>query len=120
MRDILGDIAGGGHTLAEIELGTLARSAGLGAPHRQRLRREPGGKVRWLDAEFDLPDGTVLVVEIDGAAHMQVESWLDDTDRQNEVVIGGAPVLRFPSLTIRLDPSRVVDQLRRMRVAHAR
>jgi hypothetical protein len=119
MRTILGDIAGGGHTLAEIELGGLAQRAGLLPPRRQRLRREPGGKVRWLDAEFDLPDGTALVVEVDGAAHTQVESWLDDSDRQNEIVIGGQPVLRFPSLTVRLNEQRVIDQLRRMRVAHS-
>jgi hypothetical protein len=118
MREILGDIGGGGHTLAEIELGKLACKAGLPAPRRQGLRREDSGKVRWLDAEFDLPDGTVLVVEVDGAAHMQVESWLDDTDRQNEIVIGRQPVLRFPSLVIRLNEQRVVDQLLRMRLAH--
>jgi hypothetical protein len=118
MRAILGDIGGGGHTLAEIDLGPLARRAGLPAPRRQRLRRESGGKVRWLDVEFDLPDGTVLVVEVDGAVHIQPESWWDDADRQNEVVIGGQPVLRFPSLIIRLTEQRVVDQLRRMRVAH--
>ena len=119
MRDILGDIGGGGHTLAEIELGTLARKADLPPPRRQRLRREHGGKLRWLDAEFDLPDGTVLVVEVDGAAHTQIESWVDDSDRQNEIVIGGRPVLRFPSLTIRLNERRVIDQLHRMRLAHS-
>lgn len=118
MREILGDSAGGGHTLAEIELGRLARKAGLAAPRRQQLRREANGKVRWLDAEFDLPDGTVLVVEIDGAVHILPESWWDDADRQNEVVIGKQPVLRFPSLTVRLNEQRVIDQLRRMRVAH--
>ena len=118
MRAILGDIGGGGHTLAEIDLGPLAARAGLPAPHRQALRREPGGRVRYLDAEFDLPDSTVLAVEIDGAVHLKPESWWADTERQNEVVIGGSPMLRFPSLTLRLEPTRVVDQLRRMRLAH--
>ena len=33
--------------------------------------------------------------------------------RQNEVVIGGTPVLRFPSVVVRHEPWRVVDQLRR-------
>jgi hypothetical protein len=120
MRDILGDIGGGGHTLAEIDLAPLAHRAGLPPPRRQVLRREGNGKVRWLDATFDLPDGAVLVVEIDGAVHIQPDSWWDDADRQNEVVIGGQPMLRFPSLTVRLNPRRVVDQLRRMRVAHTR
>lgn len=119
MREIVGDIGGGGHTLAEIDLAALARRAGLPPPRRQRLRREASGRVRWVDAEFDLPDGTELVVEVDGSAHMQIDSWLGDSDRQNEIVIGGRPVLRFPSITIRLDAQRVVDQLRRMLHAHS-
>lgn len=120
MRTVLGDISGGGHTLAEIDLGPLARRAGLQPPRRQCLRPEPNGKVRYVDAEFDLPDGTALVVEVDGAVHLQPESWWSDTERQNELVIGRRPVLRFPSLTIRLNPETVVDQLRRMRLAHTR
>jgi hypothetical protein len=120
MRNVLGDIGGGGHTLAELDLGGLARRAGLPAPRRQALRREPSGRVRYVDAEFDLPDGTVLAVEVDGAIHLQPESWWDDSDRQNEIVIGGRPMLRFPSLTLRLDEIRVIDQLRRMRLAHVR
>jgi hypothetical protein len=118
MRAILDDIAGGGHTLAEIGLGRLAAKAGLPPPRRQALRKERSGRVRYLDAEFDLPDGAVLAVEVDGRGHMEVEAWLDDSDRQNEVVIGHHLVLRYPSLTIRLNGARVVDQLRRVRLAH--
>jgi hypothetical protein len=118
MRATLGDIGGGGHTLAEIDLGPLAARAGLPAPNRQAVRPEPDGRVRYLDAEFALPDGSVLAVEIDGAVHLQPESWWNDTKRQNEVTIGGRSMLRFPSLTVRLEPMAVVDQLLRMRLAH--
>lgn len=120
MRAILGDIAGGGHTLAEIDLGPLAYRAGLPPPRRQVLRREPNGKIRYIDVEFDLPDGTVLAVEIDGAMHLRPLSWWDDMDRQNEIVIGRRPLLRYASVTVRLDKERVVDQLRRMRLAYTR
>ena len=119
MRAVLGDIAGGAHTLAEIDLGRLARRAGLASPRRQSYRRDPAGGVRYLDAEFDLPDGSVLVVEVDGRGHLEVQKWMDDLGRQNEVVIDGRTVLRFASLTIRLSEHKVVDQLRRMRVAHS-
>jgi hypothetical protein len=118
MRAIIGDIGGGGHTLAEIEFGPLAKRAGLPAPRQQSRRREPDGRYRYLDVELDLPDGTVLVVEIDGLGHIDIENWTDDLDRQNEVVIDGRPVLRFPSMIVRLNGDRVVDQLRRMRLAH--
>jgi hypothetical protein len=118
MRSVLGDIGGGGHTLAEIEFGPLAARAGLPPPQRQRLRADVDGKIRYLDVELELPDRTLLVVEIDGRGHIEVTKWTDDLDRQNEVVIDGHPVLRFPSLIVRLNPDRVVDQLSRMRLAH--
>lgn len=118
MRALLGDIADGAHTLTEVDLGRLASRAGLAAPVRQRSRRDHAGRNRWLDAEFRLPDGDLLVVEVDGRGHMEVENWIADTARDNEVVIDGRIVLRFPSLTVRLDPARVVDQLRRIRLAH--
>ena len=120
MRSVLGDIGGGGHTLAEIELAPLARRAGLPPPRRQVLRRERSGRVRYVDAEFDLPDGTVLVIEIDGAVHLKPLSHWDDLDRQNEIVIAGSPMLRFDSVSVRLDGARVVDQLARMRRRHER
>lgn len=118
IREVLGDIAGGAHTLAEIDLGKLARRAGLDPPRRQSFRRDPDGGARHLDAEFDLPDGSLLVVEVDGRGHLEVRKWMDDLGRQNEVVIDGRTVLRFASLTIRLDEQQVIDQLQRMRLAH--
>lgn len=118
MREILGDISGGGHTLAEIDFGALAERAGFAPPRRQVLRREPSGRVRYLDVELDLPDRTRVVVEIDGAAHQQVLQGSDDMTRQNEIVIHGVPVLRYSSLTVRLDGARVVEQLARMRARH--
>jgi hypothetical protein len=117
MRDVLGDISGGGHTLAEIDLGPLARRAGLAEPRRQAMRREPNGTVRYIDAEFDLPDGTTWPSR-STALHLKPLSWWDDMTRQNELVIGGQPVLRYPSVTIRLEQASVVDQLRRIRLAH--
>lgn len=118
MRDVLGDIGGGGHTLAELDLAPLARRSGLPPPRRQVLRREPSGRARYVDAEFDLADGSTLLVEIDGAVHLKPVQWWNDMSRQNELVIGGGRVLRFDSVTMRLDQATVVDQLTRMRRAH--
>ena len=119
LRDLLGDIAGGGHTLSEIEFGRLASRAGLSPPRRQVLRREPSGRARYLDAEFDLPDGTILAVEIDGAGHLDPDAHADDLTRQNEVVIDGRLVLRYSSITVRTNQAYVIDQLLRIRLAHS-
>jgi hypothetical protein len=118
LRAVLGDIGGGGHTLSELDLAPLARRAGLPPPRRQVLRREAGGRVRYVDAEFDLPDGTSLMVEVDGAVHLKPVQWWNDLSRQNELVIGGGQILRFDSVTMRLNPRAVIDQLARMRRAH--
>ena len=39
------------------------------------------GRRRWTDAEWDLPDGTTLVLEVDGAFHTEVRQWGDDLKR---------------------------------------
>lgn len=119
LRNLLGDIGGGGHTLGEIDLGPLARRAGLPQLRRQALRREPGGKVRYLDAEIELPDRTLLAIEVDGSVHREPLTWWDDMSRQNEVVIAGQPMLRFPSMMMRISPERIISDLRRIRLAHS-
>ncbi len=118
MRDVLGDIGGGAHTLDELDLGPLAKRAGSPPTRRQAVRHEPGGRTRYADAEFDLPDGQLLVFEVDGAVRLRPQTWWDDLARQNELVIGGSPVLRFSSTDIRVEPEHVVDQLRQVRRAH--
>ena len=39
--------------------------------------------------------------------------------KKNEIVIRKNPILRFPSVVVRLEEWRVVDQLNRLRIAHA-
>lgn len=61
-----------------------------------------------------------LAVEIDGAAHMEVGTWMADSWRQNEVVLSGRVVLRFPGVAVRLDAPRVVGQTRTALVRQGR
>ena len=77
------------------------------------MRTDPDGRRRYLDVEWKLPDGRILVVEVDGAIHVEPLEWYHDQLRQNEVVIGGSPVLRYPSVVVRSEEPIVVDQLRR-------
>jgi very-short-patch-repair endonuclease len=61
-----------------------------------------------------LPDGRRLVVEVDGALHLVARRWWDDQLRQNELVLGGDLVLRYPSVVVRCEKALVLDQLRRL------
>lgn len=109
---VAGDIAGGSHSLSEIDFVGLARRAGLPPPRRQSVRADRTGRRRYLDAEFD-----TFAVEVDGAVHLRPATWWDDMARQNAILLAGTPVLRFASVAVRLHPEEVIAQLR---AAHER
>ena len=113
LRLALHDIEQGAQALSEIDFVALCRRHKLPAPVQQGVRIEGSGRRRYLDAQWRRRDGGLLVVEVDGAIHLQPLTWVDDQLRQNEVVLGGAAVLRFPSTVIRSDERTVADQLRR-------
>jgi len=107
MFAVLGDIEGGAQSLAEIDFYALARSAGIGPPVRQAVRVDSSGRRRYLDADFG-----GFSVEIDGAAHLLPLSYWSDMARQNDLVItSGRPILRFPTVSLRIDRASVVWQL---------
>jgi hypothetical protein len=110
----VGDIEQGAHALSEIDFARLCAKHRLPRPNRQAIRKEPSGRRRYLDVEWELPDGRRIVAEIDGAAHIAVEEWVPDQLRQNDVAIGGALVLRYPSVVVRHNPELVIAQLRRV------
>lgn len=107
------DIAQGADALSEIDLVRLCARFGLPRPAQQTVRRVAGGRRRYLDATWRRRDGRLVVVEIDGALHLNARNWWDDQHRQNEIALGDAVILRFPSVVVRSEPQRVADQLRR-------
>lgn len=107
------DIAQGAQALSEIDLRRLCARFGLPAPAHQAVRIEPNGRRRYLDAEWRLTDGRVVAVEVDGALHLTPRRWQDDQLRQNEVVLGGTLVLRYPSFVVRNEQVLVAQQLAR-------
>lgn len=107
------DIAQGAQALSEIDLARLCRRFRIPEPERQAVRRESGGRRRYLDAVWRRADGRLVVVEVDGALHLDQRRWWDDQLRQNEIVLGDAIVLRFPSAVVRTQPEVVARQLRR-------
>ena len=116
MRLALRDIAGGAESLGEIDVAAMCRRFGLREPDRQVLRRDPSGRRRYLDCEWILDDGTVVVLEIDGAHHLNVEHWQADIRRERKVVTSRRFVLRATAAEVRVDPADVVGDLRAMGV----
>lgn len=107
------DIEQGAQALSEIDFVALCRRYRLPLPIQQAVRVEPNGRRRYLDAVWRRADGSLLAAEVDGAIHRRPERWMADDLRQNEVVIGGTPVLRYPTVIVRGEPALVADQLRR-------
>jgi hypothetical protein len=110
-REALEDMAGGVQSLAEMDIGRICRRAGLPAPHRQTRRTDRSGRVRYTDCEWRLPDGRVVILEIDGAFHMDVEHWEEDISRERGLVAGGCIVVRCTARELRQHPERVVADL---------
>ena len=110
-RVSLGDIAGGAQSFAEIDVGRLCREAGLVEPLRQRIRKDKRGRRRYLDCEWVLPNGQIIVLEIDGSFHMRTEHWWRDMRRERRIVASGRTVLRCSSIEVRLEPAEVVRDL---------
>lgn len=108
IRAVAYDIAGGAEALGELDFSALCRRGGLPPPSRQAVVQAERGHY-YLDARWDK---WRVAVEIDGVAHMQVATWVEDAWRQNDVVLHGEIVLRFPQLAVRTDPDRVVAQTR--------
>lgn len=114
-RLVLDDIDGGAHSLAELDFARLCRRCDLPAPLRQAVRTDSRGRRRFLDVELPFRSGRgTFAVEIDGALHLLPRTYWDDMARSNEITIAGTPVLRFPTLALRLEPDAVMAQVRRM------
>lgn len=111
LRLAVADVAGGAHALGEIDLAALCRRFGLKQPDRQRRRRDPAGRIRYLDAEWELPEGEIVVLEVDGAHHRDAVHWEADMKRERQLVISRRWVLRATAFEIRLEPATVCADL---------
>ncbi|MEP6665240.1 MAG: hypothetical protein ABJA81_02225 [Nocardioidaceae bacterium] len=111
MRLALKDIAAGAHALGEIDAASLCRRHHLRPPDRQKARRDPTGRLRYLDCEWDLEDGSIVVLEVDGSHHFDVEHWEADMKRERKVVISRRWVLRASNYEVRHEHADVARDL---------
>lgn len=112
-RAALAEIAGGADSLAELDLARLCRRAGLPRPRRQIRRQDSAGKIRFTDCEWLLPDGRTLVLEIDGAFHMDVRHWQDDLARHRRLSAQDRVIIRCTARELRENPDQVAADLKR-------
>jgi hypothetical protein len=111
------DIEGGAQSLSEIDVRRMCRRTGLPLPTRQRPRRDRDGRLRFTDAEWRLKDGRVVVLEVDGGFHADVERYEDDMKRQRKLTTLDRTILRCGSFELRHDPESVAMDLRALGVS---
>lgn len=115
-RQVIGDIAGGSQSLAELDVLRLCRSHGLRRPDRQTRRRDASGRLRFTDCEWRLADGRTVVLEVDGSFHMDVAHWEDDIIRQRHLSDPRRILVRCTAREVRDEPERLARDLRRLGV----
>lgn len=109
IKATLDDIAGGAQALSELDFTRLLRKHRLPEPDRQAQRRDASGRRRWLDAVWE---AARLIVEVDGIHHMEAMQYWADTDRDNDFILDGYRVLRFPAFAVRYNPGYVAGKVR--------
>jgi hypothetical protein len=115
-RATLAEIDGGSHSRAELDVARMCRRHGLPRPERQVRRRDATGRLRLTDCEWRLGHGRVVILEVDGAFHMEVEHWEDDLARHRSLSAQGRIVVRATAREVRDEGQRVAADLIRLGV----
>ncbi len=110
-RATLVDVAGGAESGAELDVASMCRRARIRLPDRQTPRFDREGRRRYTDCEWVLSDGSVLVLEIDGGFHMEVEHWAADLKRARRLTRPGQTVVRCTAYELRHEPDEVAADL---------
>lgn len=116
LRQALADIAGGAQSVAEIDVRRFCRRHRFALPARQVKRLDATGRLRYTDCEWQLPDGRTMVLEVDGAFHMDVEHWEHDMARERALTAPGRVVMRCTARELREDDGDLARDLARLGV----
>jgi hypothetical protein len=110
LLEVVGDIEGGAQALSELDFTQqVIRQFGLPEPSRQVGKRDARNRQRWIDVVFE---EWKVMVEIDGAQHIQPLRQWDDMERDNDMRAEGYEVLRFPAWQVRKEPEFVARKVR--------
>jgi hypothetical protein len=111
-RRLIAELADGAQSMAEMDVVRMCDNFNLPRPDRQVKRCDSAGRVRYTDAEWHLPDGRIVVLEVDGGFHMEVAHWGADIERERQLVATGVIVLRCTAIQLREDPASIARDLR--------
>jgi hypothetical protein len=111
-KAVLGLISEGSHSLGELRVVRMCVDHSLPIPDRQTPRIDASGRLRYTDAQWCLSSGKVVVLEVDGGFHMDVEHWEGDITRERDLVTTGAIVLRCTARELDEESHRVAASLR--------
>lgn len=109
-RSLLRDIEGGAQSVAEVDLREACRTFGLRLPVSQKARRDRSGRRRFTDAEWPLPDGRTLILEVDGAFHDVLQAAADRA-RNRKLATRDRIVITCSAYELRYDPGSVIQDL---------
>jgi hypothetical protein len=110
-RSLLLDVRGAVHSLAERDLRRACETFGIAPPRSQTKRRDRAGRLRYTDAEWNLPDGRVLVLEVEGAFHDDVLQSSADKSRARKLTTGRRLVVACTAYELRYESASVMEDL---------
>lgn len=111
VRDLLDDVSGGAHSLAEVDVRKACREYGVVPPDSQQARRDRSGRMRHTDCEWRLADGRTLVLEVHGALHDDVLQAMEDRRRNRRLTTPTRVVVQCSAFEIRHEPWEVMEDL---------
>lgn len=111
LRVLLDDLEGGAQSLAEVDVRKACREHGVAAPIAQTKRKDRSGRTRYTDCEWRLPDGRVIVLEVDGSFHDDVLEASEHRARNRKLTTTSRLVVQCSAYEIRHEPWEVMEDL---------
>lgn len=118
LRDAVAAMAGGAQSMGEVDVDRMCRAHALESPDRQVRRRDAAGAWRYTDCEWKLDNGRLIILEVDGGFHMEVEHWQADIARARALASPDRMIVRCTTAELRDNATAVADDLRRLGVPH--
>lgn len=111
IRETLVEALAGSESQAEVDVLRMMRSIGFRDVQRQ-MRIETARGAERVDLAVRLPDGRLLVVEVDGPSHDDPRQQMRDQERDSALIAVGCIVVRIPVRRLRADEAGVRAHLR--------